>query len=91
MAVTLISTAKAFSPGMIGDVVEVTAYDTRTGETSKAVGTLRSYNVGPGVLAAEFEGDRDVPALKVATEGITLTINHYEFVYDLDNDTEDSE
>lgn len=91
MAVSLISTAKAFTPAMIGDIVEVTAYDTTSGQTSKVVGVLRAYSTSPGLLVAEFDGDRDVPSIKTPTEGINLTINHYEFILELGTDTEDSE
>lgn len=91
MAVSLISTAKAFTPAMIGDIVEVTAYDTNSGQTFKAVGVLRAYSVSPGLLIAEFDGDRGTPTLKTPTDGINLTINHYEFILELGTDTEDSE
>lgn len=88
MAIQQIQTSSFFKPDMIGDIVEVTAYDKNTGSMAKAAGTLRAYSSEGGIVVAEFEGDRDTPGLKVDTSASTLTIVHYEYIIDFN--TEDA-
>lgn len=87
MAIQQIQTSSFFKPDMIGDIVEVTAYDKNTGSMVKSAGILRAYSSMGDNVVAEFEGDRDTPALKVDTSRSTLTIVHYEFIF---IDTEDA-
>lgn len=77
MALTQIQKSSTFKPDMIGDIVEVTAYDQKEGGLSTVVGVLGSYATLPDQTAFKIEG---VDAGQhVPREGYTLSITHYEF------------
>lgn len=83
MAIQQIQKSSTFKPDMIGDIVEVTLYNKADGDTSTAVGTLRAYSVFDGIIVAEFDGDRDIPAVKVPIANYNVSITHYEYILDL--------
>lgn len=80
MAVQQIQKSSVFTPEMIGDLVEVTAYDQSDGSLSTVAGVLAAYTASSDGATFVFENVR--AAQTFPSEGFTVTITHYEFIFE---------
>lgn len=81
MAVQQIQKSSVFKPEMIGDLVEITAYDQQDGSLSTVAGILAAYSTEADGATFQIEGvakTNQFPA-----QGVTITITHYEFIFEL--------
>lgn len=81
MAVQQIQKSSVFKPEMIGDLVEITAYDQQDGSLSTVAGILAAYTTDSNGSTFVFENVS--AAQTVPAEGYTLSITHYEFIFEL--------
>lgn len=81
MAVQQIQKSSVFKPEMIGDIVEITAYNQQDGSLSTVAGILAAYNTDADGSTFQIEGVATVN--EFPSKGFTITITHYEFIFEL--------
>lgn len=80
MAIQQIQKSSTFKPDMIGDVIEVTAYDKKTGDLITLAGVLAAYSIA--ATGTEFKIDGVDKGNSFPAEGYNISITHFEFTLD---------